>query len=214
MDPSTSALIAGTGLAVAVLALLTAGWAVRAMRRRHAAHLEVLRAAQTRLEDQIARLDAHSRAMPRTESRDDPEFRDARTPDAALDAEIVEAEIVDAEIVEADVEDQSRVPSAPSSSQALPVVHSPAPRREVALPIDRVAREALVRTVGLAHGLRHALSGRTRHRIRYEMSQETKRSRKLRKREVKVAVREYRARQRAAERGRMVSGRPGGENVA
>lgn len=62
---------------------------------------------------------------------------------------------------------------------------------------DAVLRETAVHTVALLHGLRRALAPETRHRIRFEMRREIKRSRKARKLEVKAAVREYRARQRA-----------------
>lgn len=62
---------------------------------------------------------------------------------------------------------------------------------------DAVLRETAVHTVSLLHGLRRALAPETRHRVRFEMKREIKRSRKSRKLEVKTAVREYRARQRA-----------------
>ena len=62
---------------------------------------------------------------------------------------------------------------------------------------DAVVRETAVHTVALLHGVRRALSPETRHRIRFEMKREIKRSRKARKLEVKTALQEYRARQRA-----------------
>lgn len=62
---------------------------------------------------------------------------------------------------------------------------------------DAVLRETAVHTVSLLHGVRRALAPETRHRIRFEMRREIKRSRKARKREVKLAVQEFRARQRS-----------------
>lgn len=62
---------------------------------------------------------------------------------------------------------------------------------------DAVLRETAVHTVSLLHGVRRALSPETRHRIRFEMKREIKRSRKARKVELKAALRDYRARQRA-----------------
>ncbi len=62
---------------------------------------------------------------------------------------------------------------------------------------DAVLRETALHTVAFVHGVRRALAAETRHRIRFEMKRELKRSRKARKLEVKTALREYRARQRA-----------------
>lgn len=62
---------------------------------------------------------------------------------------------------------------------------------------DAVLRETVVQTASLLHGVRRALAPQTRHRIRFEMRREVKRSRKARKAEVREALREYRARQRA-----------------
>jgi hypothetical protein len=62
---------------------------------------------------------------------------------------------------------------------------------------DAVLRESVVQTASLVQGLRRALAAETRHRIRFEMKREVKRSRKARKAEVKEALREYRARHRA-----------------
>lgn len=62
---------------------------------------------------------------------------------------------------------------------------------------DAVLRETAVHTVALLHGVRRALAPETRHRIRFEMKREIKRSRKARKVELRTALREHRARQRA-----------------
>jgi hypothetical protein len=63
--------------------------------------------------------------------------------------------------------------------------------------VDILAKESLVKSAGLAHGLRRALDPATRHRIRFEMRREVKRSKRDRKAEMKQAWREYQARQRA-----------------
>ena len=62
---------------------------------------------------------------------------------------------------------------------------------------DIVARETVIRTASLAHGLRRALSAETRNRIRFEMKREVKRSRKQRRADLKAAHRDLQARARA-----------------
>ncbi|EON24141.1 MULTISPECIES: hypothetical protein [Nocardioides] len=66
---------------------------------------------------------------------------------------------------------------------------------------DIVARESVVKAAGLAHGLRRALSAETRNRIRFEMKREVKRSRKQRRADLKAALRELQARERAGTLG-------------
>jgi hypothetical protein len=68
---------------------------------------------------------------------------------------------------------------------------------------DIVARESVIKAAGLAHGLRRALAPEARNRIRFGMRQETKRSRKQRRADLKAALRDMQARERAqmAERG-------------
>jgi hypothetical protein len=46
-----------------------------------------------------------------------------------------------------------------------------------------------VRVVSLGHGVRRALSAENRHRIRFEMRREVKRSRKRRRRDLRAAQR-------------------------
>jgi hypothetical protein len=77
---------------------------------------------------------------------------------------------------------------------------------------DIVARETVVKAAGLTYGLRRALSPETRNRIRFEVRQETRRAGRERRAEMKQALREFRARERAATR----DGGPGslGEDVA
>ena len=55
------------------------------------------------------------------------------------------------------------------------------------------ARESLIRLVSLGHGVRRALSAESRNRIRFEVGREIRRSRKVRRREVKEARRQLRA---------------------
>lgn len=59
---------------------------------------------------------------------------------------------------------------------------------------DIVARETLVKAASWGHGLRRALAPESRNRIRFEMRQQARRSRKDRKVELREALRQYRAR--------------------
>ncbi len=62
---------------------------------------------------------------------------------------------------------------------------------------DLVLRETVVRTAGLAAGVRRALTPENRFRMRYEMSRATKRSRKLRRQELRAARRYLQEREQA-----------------
>lgn len=62
---------------------------------------------------------------------------------------------------------------------------------------DIVARETVIKAAALVHGLRRGLSAETRNRIRFEMKREVKRSRKQRRADLKAALRDYQARDRA-----------------
>jgi hypothetical protein len=64
--------------------------------------------------------------------------------------------------------------------------------------IDVMLRESLIRTASIAAGLRRALAPEVRNRIRFEMKREVKRSRRQRKVDLKLARREWEARQRAS----------------
>jgi hypothetical protein len=79
-------------------------------------------------------------------------------------------------------------------AEPAPVV---AQRIEGRLFADIVARETVVKAASWTQGLRRALAPETRNRIRFQMRQETKRAGRERKAELKVALREYRARSRA-----------------
>ena len=76
----------------------------------------------------------------------------------------------------------------------------PEPVATVPAPVfaDIVARETVVQTASLVHGLRRALAPETRNRIRFHMRQEVKRSRKQRRTELREVRREWAARQRVA----------------
>lgn len=75
---------------------------------------------------------------------------------------------------------------------------SPVPALPAPAFADAVLRETAVHAAALVHGVRRALSPEVRNRIRFEMKQELRRSRKARKVEAREALREYRARHRAA----------------
>lgn len=62
---------------------------------------------------------------------------------------------------------------------------------------DIVVRESAIKAAGLAHGLRRALSAETRNRIRFEMKREVRRSRKQRRTDLKAALRDFQAQERA-----------------
>jgi hypothetical protein len=63
---------------------------------------------------------------------------------------------------------------------------------------DVVLKETVVKAASLAHGVRRGLAPATRNRIRFEMRQEVRRSRKQRRADLKSARRDLHRRQRAA----------------
>ena len=63
---------------------------------------------------------------------------------------------------------------------------------------DIVLKETVVMAASLAHGVRRGLAPANRNRIRFEMRQEVRRSRKQRRTDLKAAQRDLHARQRAA----------------
>jgi hypothetical protein len=127
-----------------------------------------------------------------------------------------------AEALVASLSEQVGVPSAAqvppvaaSDTAAFVITEVGSPREDgappavpvpVARPIDGrlftdiVARETVVKAAGWTHGLRRALSPETRNRIRFEVRQETRRAGRGRRAEMKQALREFRARERAAAR--------------
>ena len=64
---------------------------------------------------------------------------------------------------------------------------------------DLLLRESMVRGASFVHGVRRALAPETRHRIRFEMRQEVKRSRKQRRIDLKAARRHLAEQRRAAD---------------
>jgi hypothetical protein len=92
----------------------------------------------------------------------------------------------------------------PEPEYVITHIGEPEPEPEavptVAAPVfaDIVLRETVVHTASLFHGLRRALAPETRNRIRFQMRQEVKRSRKQRRTELREVRREWAARQRAA----------------
>jgi hypothetical protein len=64
---------------------------------------------------------------------------------------------------------------------------------------DIVARETVVKAASWTHGVRRALSPESRNRILFQVRQETKRAGRERRAEMKQALREYRARERASD---------------
>ncbi len=63
---------------------------------------------------------------------------------------------------------------------------------------DIVLKETVVMAASLAHGVRRGLAPANRNRIRFEMRQEVRRSRKQRRSDLKAAQRDLHARHRAA----------------
>lgn len=68
----------------------------------------------------------------------------------------------------------------------------PAERVDRAMFWDLVLRESVVRAASVGQGVRAVLDPRTRNRIRFEVKQEIKRARKLRKTRERAAVRQLR----------------------
>jgi flagellar biosynthesis/type III secretory pathway M-ring protein FliF/YscJ len=79
----------------------------------------------------------------------------------------------------------------PESGPSRPV------RIDGSLFADLLLRETVVKSVALAHGVRRALAPEVRNRIRFEMKREVQRARKQRRSDLKEALREFRARERA-----------------
>jgi len=80
--------------------------------------------------------------------------------------------------------------------EPVPTEVEPAPVVPAGVFADIVLRESVVQTASILHGLRRALSPEVRNRARFAARQEVKRSRKSRRAEQRVAMREWQARQR------------------
>lgn len=109
------------------------------------------------------------------------------------------------------------VPDAEAEQTAYVITHVDRPttgdvETAVARPIDGrlfvdiVARESVVKAASWTHGLRRALSAEHRNRIRFAVRQETRRAGRDRRAETKQALREFRARERAANSPRSGAG--------
>ena len=69
---------------------------------------------------------------------------------------------------------------------------TPEPTISDRLVLSATVGEPLVKTLAFAHGLRVALSPESRNRIRFEMKQEVRRTRKQRRQDMKAAYRQMR----------------------
>jgi hypothetical protein len=126
-----------------------------------------------RLDAQVARLCASSDTPASSETA-------VNDPHVSLDAKPVAPEYVITRVGEPEPEPEP-VPTVPAPVFA-----------------DLLLKESVVQTASLFQGLRRALSPETRNRIRFQMRQEVKRSRKQRRTELREVRREWAARQRAA----------------
>ncbi len=114
----------------------------------------------------------------------------------ALRVGVLESPVADAPRPAADDEVSTFVITHLGSTEApepVPVAHDIDGR----LFADIVARETVVKAASWTAGLRRALSPESRNRIRFEVRQETRRAGRERRAEMKQALREFRARERA-----------------
>lgn len=81
-------------------------------------------------------------------------------------------------------------------SDTEPERTGPAPMIDAPLFADLVLRESVVQVASFAHGVRRVLAPETRHRIRFEMRREVKRSRRQRRADDRAARRAWEAQQR------------------
>ncbi|KQV72043.1 hypothetical protein ASC64_20690 [Nocardioides sp. Root122] len=98
-------------------------------------------------------------------------------------------------------------PTPDDEAEAFVITEVGAPRTHEAVPVaqdidgrlfaDIVARETVVKAASWTAGLRRALAPETRNRIRFAVRQETRRAGRERRSEMKQALREFRARERA-----------------
>ncbi len=138
-------------------------------------------------------------ALLRARSRTDRELAASRAETAALRAQLVELERRISTRSEPRPAATEYVITDLGTAQSEPVAATP--QVGAALFADLVLRETVVKTAGLAHGVRRALGAESRNRIRFEMKREVRRARKQRKSDTREAVREWQARQRAGADG-------------
>lgn len=159
---------------VAVVALAVAAYRLSRSVRQARSHTDALLAAAAQdadaLREQLAGIEAELRA------RQETTLRRERTPVAVVD---------DREYVITDL-GQENGPRVPARVVPAPMF------------ADILLRESVIKTAALAAGLRRALSPEVRHRIRFEMKREVKRSRKERRLMLKAARRDLESRQRSA----------------
>lgn len=158
-------------VALAVLLTVLALVAVRAASRRSRELGEALARAETRAHDlaeRLARLE-----------------QGASEPDAWAGDEVTEPLVHRAVVVDRSTGD-------PLTGEVV------AERIDGRLFADIVARETVVKAASWTHGVRRALAPEVRHRIRFEMRRELKRARKQRRSDLKAALRDLQARERAA----------------
>ncbi len=176
--------VAGAALLVALLALAGCWLVLRRQRRRTDDALADAAIEQQALLERIVRLEETSPVTPPTAPAEPTEPTTVPVPVSGV---VVTGGPRPAEVDPVDAVDA-----------VDPGAFDPARARiDGRLFADLVVRESVVKAASLAHGLRHALAPATRNRIRFEMKREVKRSRRARKDELKVALREFRARQRA-----------------
>lgn len=108
-------------------------------------------------------------------------------------------------VSDAPVEDVAQRPSRDPATDEYVITRlgqettdEPAATIEAKLFADVVLRESVVKAASWAHGVRQGLSPANRNRIWFEMRREVKRARKERRAEEREAIREWRARRRAA----------------
>lgn len=164
------AVLAAAG--VLVLSFVVLGALRRAARRRVVAQMAQTQHAAQALAEQVARLEARLAGLAEKTTAPTKTSREVR------------ADYVITRMGDADDEPNREGQYAPLHRAVF---------------ADLLLRETAVRVAGLGAGLRRALAPETRNRIRFEMKQEVKRSRKQRKADLRVAHREWEARQRSTD---------------
>jgi hypothetical protein len=132
-------------------------------------------------------------------------LRAARLARAAAEAAQAATRVAEARIAELAAEPPRRTDVEPEQEPSFVItgIGTEEPRTVAAQHVDGrlfadiVARESVIRAAGLAHGLRRALGAETRNRIRFEVRREVKRARRQRRTDLKAAMRDVQARQRA-----------------
>jgi hypothetical protein len=139
-------------------------------------------------------------ALVRVRSRTSRELAAARAETAGLRAALdrIERQLASSPVATPREPEEYTITRLGETPAPAPVAGSPAAPVDRALFADLVLRETVVRAASLAHGVRRALSPEVRHRVRFEVGREVKRSRKQRRADTRQAVREWEARQRAA----------------